>query len=183
MYNIVRGRPQKSAEASGMLNAREIMIRDVYTVHRGDSVKSVLEKFVQYRISGMPIVDDDRRLVGYISDGDIMRYLGRHFDDPMTSWVSAVGFYYGMPADARDLDKIDELRENALAVSKKTAEQVGNRRVVTVEEDDSLVDVAEVLARRKIKKVPVIKNGYLQGIISRGDVVRAVVQKVMNEVK
>jgi len=163
-----------------MLYARDIMIRDVYTVHRDESVKGVLEKFVQYRISGMPIIDDNSRLVGYISDGDIMRYLGRHFDDPMTSWVSAVGFYYGMPADARDLDKMDELKENALMVSRKTVEQVGNKRVITVEEDDSLVDVAEVLARRKIKKVPVIQDGYLKGIISRGDVVRAVVQKIMN---
>lgn len=165
-----------------MLHVRDIMIKDVYTVRRDDSVQTVLEKFVEYRISGMPIVDDEHKLAGYISDGDIMRVLGKHIGDPMNSWVSALGSYYGMFVATGDAEsaQIDELRENALAVCKKLASQVGNKKVITVSEDDNLVDVAELLSKRKIKKVPVVRDGFLVGIVSRGDVVRAVVQKVLD---
>lgn len=164
-----------------MLLASDIMIRDVYTAHRDDKVQTVLEKFAQYRISGMPLVDNANHIVGYISDGDIMRYLGRHVDVSVTSWIGAVGFYYGttMTDDAYNQMDIDELKENVQDVCEKTAGQVGVRRVITIEEDDNLVDVADTLSRRKIKKVPVTKDGILTGIVSRGDVVRAVVQKVL----
>ncbi|QQE80136.1 CBS domain-containing protein [Alicyclobacillus sp. SO9] len=164
-----------------MLFARDIMIRNVYTAHRDDKVQTVLEKFAQYRISGMPLVDDSNHIVGYISDGDIMRYLGKHVDTSVTSWIGAVGFYYGaaMNDDAYNRVNFDELKENVQDVCQKTAGQVGVRRVITIDEDDNLVDVADTLSRRKIKKVPVTKNGILTGIVSRGDVVRAVVQKVL----
>lgn len=165
------------------------MIQDVYTVKAADSVRTVLEKFASLGISGMPIIDDERRLVGYISDGDIMRYLGRHSNQGFTSYISVIGYYYGVNlVDSSEImapplnreEYVDELKQNVLFVCTKNVLEVGTKRVVSVSEDDDMVEVAEVLAKKKIKKVPVTSSGKLVGLISRGDVVRAVVKEFLS---
>ena len=70
----------------------------------------------------------------------------------------------------------DELQENMKRVVQMNVLDVGVKRVLTVREQDDIVAVADLLSRRKIKKVPVEKDGHLMGIVSRGDVVRAVVK-------
>lgn len=171
------------------MRVRDIMIKDVYTVNAEDSVRTVLEKFAQLGISGMPIVDADRRLVGYISDGDIMRFLGRHGNQGFTSYISVIGYYYGVTlVDAPDAlgltnnhsEIVDDLKQNVLHVCTKNVLEVGTKRVISVSEDEDMVQVAEILAQKKIKKVPVTSSGKLLGIISRGDVVRAVVKEFLS---
>lgn len=165
------------------------MIQDVYTVKSSDSVRTVLEKFAQLGISGMPIVDDERRLVAYISDGDIMRFLGRHGNHGFTSYISVIGYYYGVSLiDAPDAmglpenreEMVDDLKQNVLYICTKNVLEVGTKRVISVAEDDDMVQVAEILAKKRIKKVPVTSSGKLVGIISRGDVVRAVVKEFLS---
>ncbi|WP_051291472.1 CBS domain-containing protein [Fictibacillus gelatini] len=164
-----------------MLRVKDIMIQNVYTVNKDDNVQTVLEKFAKFRISGMPIVDDNYHLVGYISDGDIMRFLGKHVDKSFSSWISLYAYYYAI--DPKRLDdetptgeEKDEFKRNSLHVFKKNVLDVGVKKTVTVKEEDSLVHVANVLAKRNIKKVPVVRDQLLVGIISRGDVVRSVVK-------
>lgn len=70
------------------MQAQDFMITQVHKVKDSDTVRSVIEKFIDYRISGLPVVNDKNEIVGYISDGDIMRYIGRHEDRVVDS------FYY-----------------------------------------------------------------------------------------
>lgn len=60
--------------------AEEVMISDVYKVNQKDTIRSVINYFIDYRISGLPVINDEEKIVGYISDGDIMRYIGKHKD-------------------------------------------------------------------------------------------------------
>ena len=60
------------------MQAHEIMKHHVIKVKEYDYVGFVIEKFIEYGISGLPIVNDRNEMVGYISDGDILRYIGRH---------------------------------------------------------------------------------------------------------
>lgn len=166
-----------------MLKVRDIMIHNVYSVQKTDIVRKALERFAQFRISGMPIVDNANRLLGYISDGDIMRHLGKSANSSFLSWVSMLGYYYGLelpPASDDALsDEVDEFKKNALSLCNKNVLEVGVKRVIKVKEEDSLVSIAEILARRNIKKVPVVRDEILVGIVSRGDVVRAVVKEFL----
>ncbi len=66
-------------EGRGM-QAHEIMKYHVIKVKEYDLVSFVIEKFIEYGISGLPVVNDRNEMVGYISDGDIMRYIGKHED-------------------------------------------------------------------------------------------------------
>lgn len=62
------------------MKAHEFMVRQVYKVKQEDTVRTFIEKCIAHRISGMPVVNDRNEIVAYLSDGDIMRYIGRHED-------------------------------------------------------------------------------------------------------
>ncbi|RIV21969.1 CBS domain-containing protein [Alicyclobacillaceae bacterium I2511] len=156
------------------MNAEDIMIHSVITVTDTENVETVLRKFVEYRISGVPIVVQDNKIVGYISDGDVMRafaqqYHGFHGFDS--------GFYMFPFLEAIGED--DSFATKFHEFCQRRALDAGVRRVICVQADEPLEQVARILSQRKIKKVPVIKEGRLIGIISRGDVIHKVVSKYL----
>ncbi len=158
------------------MKVSEIMVTDVYAANENDTVRSVLEKFAKFGIGGMPIVNDDNLLVGYISDGDIMRHLGKHLNRPLNYFTMAAEYYSGIGLNSSTGIEYDELRENLQQVVGLNVLAVGVKRAITVKENDDIVAVADLLSKRKIKKVPVERDRKLIGIVSRGDVVRAVVK-------
>jgi len=167
------------------MNVSDIMIRDVYVAHQNDTIRSVLERFTEYRISGMPIVDAGRRVLGYISDGDIMRHFGKHVQPEHHSFASLIGYYYGVsvnedptPTQPVASDTAD-LRRLVSQASQTRALDIAKKNVVTVGENTRLLDALQLLAKEEIKKVPVVQGEKLVGIVSRGDVVRAIVHKVL----
>lgn len=144
------------------MQAHEIMISPVYKVKVDDTVRSVVEKFIKYRISGMPVVNDRNEIVAYISDGDIMRYIGKHEDQ-------VVDFFFYMGVIHGDDEQYEErakriLNVNVLAIAQK--------KVYTVAWDEDIENIAALLGKKRIKKAPVERRGVLVGIISRGDVIR-----------
>ena len=145
-----------------MMQAYKIMISPVKKVKETDTVRYVIEKFIENRISGLPVVNERNEIVGYISDGDIMRYIGKHqyrFFDPLQS-------VFVINGDHEDFEqKIRELLElNVMSIAK--------RKVYKVSWDEELENISAILGKKQIKKVPVERNGVLVGIISRGDVIR-----------
>ncbi|MBP1934387.1 CBS domain-containing protein [Ammoniphilus resinae] len=143
------------------MKAHEIMIREVYKVRETDSVRSVILQFIQHRISGMPIVNEKEEIVGYISDGDIMRYIGKHKDIVIDS-IFYVNVIKGDDFNFEDRAK-KILDQNVMLLAKKP---------IKVAWDEEVEDIAATLGKKQFKKLPVEKNGVLVGIISRGDVIR-----------
>lgn len=148
------------------MKAYDIMNRQVHKVKESDTVRDVIERFIKYRISGMPIVNESNRIVGYISDGDIMRYIGKKNDRVIGS------FYYVVLSDPEEMeDKVKNILDlNVQAIAK--------RKVVTASWDDDVEEIAAILGKKQIKKVPIERGGTLVGIISRGDVIRHVFEAV-----
>lgn len=165
------------------MKVSDIMIRDVYKTDRFATVKTALELFSRHRISGMPIVDEANHVVGYISDGDIMRHLAQRVSVGRHPFVSALSYYYGVNVQTAKEESADvesaDFRRQVEAASTYKALDVGGRSVITISEDSELIDVVQMLSKQNIKKVPVISNGELVGIISRGDVVRTLVHRVL----
>lgn len=144
------------------MQAHEIMIRHVYKVKESDTVRAVIEKFIAHRISGLPIVNDQNQIVAYISDGDIMRYIGKHENIVINSFLFAAM----IQGDDEDFEKRAQrlLDLNVLDIVK--------RNVFKVSWDEEIENIAAILGKKHIKKLPVEQNGVLVGIISRGDVIR-----------
>ncbi|NHM32261.1 CBS domain-containing protein [Neobacillus terrae] len=138
------------------------MINQVHKVKDSDTVRSVIQKFIDYSISGLPVVNDKNEIVGYISDGDIMRYIGRHEDRIVDS------FYYAFTIMGDEVEFEERERRlldlNVMGIAKK--------KIMKVQWNESIENIAALLGKRQIKKLPVERNGVLAGIISRGDVIR-----------
>ncbi len=156
------------------MRALDIMIHSVITAKDTDTVETVLRKFVEYGIGGMPIVKDGDKMVGYISDGDIMRAFAKNYQ-PLHAIET--GMYVLTFFEAMDDDEVfaQQFRE----FCQRRALDAGVRRVISVKGDDPVDEIARVLSERKIKKVPVVRDGHLVGIISRGDVIRKVVYRYL----
>jgi len=151
------------------MKAHEIMIKQVYTVRESDTVRIVIKKFIENRISGLPIVNDKNKIVAYVSDGDIMRYIGKHEN------IVVDFFYYAAIIKGDDEEFEDRVRK----ILDLNIMNIAKRKVIKVSQDEEIEDIAAILAKKHIKKLPVEHNGVLVGIISRGDVIRHSFQSIL----
>ena len=140
------------------------MITQVYKVKESDTVRRVIEKFIDHGISGVPVVNEANAIVGYVSDGDIMRFIGR----PEHGMFDSISYAF--------LVRLDENREPFEERTKRLLDLnvmgIARKKVITVDWEEEIEDVAAILGKKRIKKLPVERNGVLAGIISRGNVVR-----------
>jgi CBS domain-containing protein len=144
------------------MQAHEFMISQVHKVKEVDSVRSVIEKFIVNGISGLPVVNDRNEIVGYVSDGDILRYIGKHEDRIVDS------FYYAFVIKG-DNEEFEEREKRILDLN---VMEIAKKKVYKVSWNEEMEKIAQILGNKQIKKVPVERNGVLVGIVSRGDVIR-----------
>jgi CBS-domain-containing membrane protein len=145
------------------MKAQDIMTRDVATVRPGATVRDIAALMTEKHISGVPVVSDDGAIVGIVSESDLMHRAEVGTERRQKWWFRAFG---DSDAAAREYAKAHGL----------TARDVMSRYVISVRDDADLRDVADILDKQRIKRVPVLRDGRLIGIISRGDLVRALSQ-------
>ncbi|MFB6110504.1 MAG: CBS domain-containing protein [Halodesulfurarchaeum sp.] len=153
------------------MEARELMTADVETVQHDDSLGSVLQRMSQRDFNGFPVVDDDGRLVGIVTQRDLVDIFE---PSDRTLWIP-VGLPpflepvdYAIEASFGDLDiEIDLARHAGDPVRSMMTEDV-----VTVEPETDVETVIEILARPEpnVNRVPVVRDGFVEGIITRQDV-------------
>lgn len=151
-----------------MIKVKDIMEEKAYTCHENDNVREVMKYMYRKGVSGVPLVDDDSRVVGFISDGDIMKHVSKHkpviFDyyDTSVTVIDNTSFE----------DKVQDLME-------MKAMEIATSKVVSIDSEDSVDDAARMLSRRRIKKVPVLNNGVLVGVVSRSMIIRHIMQNMI----
>lgn len=151
------------------MKAHEIMLTDVHKVKQSDTVRTVIEKFIEYRISGLPVVNERNEIVGFISDGDIMSYIGKHEDRVLDN------FYYSFVIKG-DLEEFEDREKRLLNLN---VMEIAKKKVIKVSWNEDVENIAAILGKKHIKKVPVERNGVLVGIISRGDVIRSSIKALL----
>jgi CBS domain-containing protein len=147
------------------VKAQDIMTRDVVTVGPDTSIPEIATILVKKHISGVPVLTDRGEIIGMVSQSDLLHRveIGTEGETRRMSWFRNL-------ADANAL-----AREYAKAHGLK-ARDVMSRYVISVHGDTALTDVADILDRHGIKRVPVVQAGRLVGIITRGDLIRALSQ-------
>lgn len=134
----------------------EIMKSDVYTISPDATLLDALRLMQEKKISGFPVVDDNERIVGFISDGDIMRYLsGENSLFLNSDSIERISFN-------------DKLRE----FTTKKVKDLGLKRIITVNASDSLDRVCYILSQYSLKKAPVMKDGKMIGIINASNITK-----------
>ena len=146
----------------------DVMNRQAATVPQTASMKEVISIIASTNTTGVSVVDQNGNLVGYVTDGDAIRYLARA-DVNMSMATSGISF---AAAD----DKSVEARVAELA--DLNVMELATRKVVSVEEDTPLDVACGVLAGKHVKKVPVTKDGKLVGALSRRNILRAMVNAI-----
>lgn len=143
------------------LTAADIMTKDVVTVYPHTSLIYVAKLLADRHISGMPVVDEDGHVVGLVSEADLVKW--HDHDTEKRAW------WLNMLAEGRSLEPgfLDSVRSE-----QEKVRTVMHSEVVSVEPTTPVAQVAQLLADKAIKRVPVIHEGKLLGIVSRGDLVR-----------
>lgn len=116
------------------MNAKDIMTRDIVTVSPTMTVKSLAMTLIKNQISGAPVAGKDGKIIGVVSEADIVAKKG------------------------------------------KDVRAIMSKKVISVDEDTTVEEVAQLMTTHAIKRLPVMSGGKLVGIVSRADIVSAIAQ-------
>ena len=142
------------------MKASDIMVTDVITVKPDSKVPDVAVLLLSNHISAVPVVDDAGTLVGMISEGDLLRRGDAGTAHERSWWLKLLM--------GREILAAEFLKENSLKVS-----DLMTRDVIAAEPDTPVADLATLLERHRIKRVPIIRNGKVAGIVSRANLIQA----------
>ncbi len=142
------------------MKARDIMSTKVVTVSPSTSVRDIAGLMVEKHVSGLPVLSENGTLVGMVSEGDLLRRPEIGTQKHRRRWVS---FFSGVDSQAREFTKSHALR----------AGDVMTKQVIHVSEETPLGDVVGLMEKHNIKRLPVLSDGKLVGIVSRADLLRA----------
>jgi CBS-domain-containing membrane protein len=146
------------------MQAKDIMTSPVITVTPDSDIRETAQRLLEHRISAVPVVDKAGRLVGIISESDLMRREDAGTGRQASWWLSLFS------------DPERHMRAYVKSHSLRVAD-VMTSNVVTVEEDTPVDEVADLLGRKGIKRVPVMRNGAVVGIVSRADLLRGLIAR------
>ena len=155
--------------AEGIVSVRieQVMTKEVVTVTPATSIQSAAKLMADHGISGLPVVDEHRHLVGIISEGDlILRQRSWSRSSSRRPWWRA--FFDDAAGLAREYGK----------VVGTTVGEVMTRAVVSISPVFGIETAASILHARGFRRLPVVHDGMLVGVISRGDLVRALATAV-----
>jgi CBS domain-containing protein len=141
--------------------AADVMTTAVLTVQPTMTVRETAQLFVTNRISGAPVVDAQGRVVGMISEGDLLHREELETHESARSWW--LNFFAASSRDAADYVKSHA----------RTVEDVMTQDVISVNETATLSEIADLLETHRIKRVPVLRGGMLVGIVSRANLIQA----------
>ena len=142
------------------MRASDVMTVEVVTASADATVQEVARLLVAHRISAVPVVDGAGKLLGIISEGDLLRRAELGTERRRSWWLELI-------STSREL-AADYVRSHAQRVA-----DLMSRDVVTVGEDTPIADIADLLESRHIKRVPVVRDGRPVGIVSRANLVQA----------
>ncbi len=146
----------------------DVMNHNAATVPDTATMRDVIDTIAATNTSGVSVIDEHGKLVGYVTDGDAIRYLARA--DFNVSMATS-GFSLSM-ADEEDIaSRLENL-------AKLNVMELATKRVISVEADTPIDVACGVLAGKHIKKVPVTLNGKLVGALSRRNILRAMVNAI-----
>lgn len=143
------------------MKARDLMTTSVVVVPPETPVAGVAELLASRGISAVPVTDADGRLLGLVTEGDLIRRLAEEKRGPL-------GWFLGLFGDSRKMADRFAKAHGAKAADVMTSE------LVTVGEEAGVDEIARLMERHNIRRVPVLTDGKLAGIVSRADLLRAV---------
>ena len=142
------------------MKVKEIMVKDVTSISPETGADEALDLLEKMQISGLPVIDENGKLVGMFTEKDILSYI-------LPSYIERVGrFIYE--------ENPKSTKKKFMELSKIKVRQLMRKDVVTTTEDTTLCEVARVMLTQKARRIPVVdKSGKVVGIVARCDILKA----------
>lgn len=140
---------------SGAMKASDIMSVGVATVRENDSILRAVELLTDHHISALPVLDDEEKLSGILTEGDFLRGTGFHLATVLSKPIE------------------ERCRELELGLVR----EVMTHSCITTDPDTSVYDAIELMDQCGLKRLPVVADGQLVGMLSRSDMLRALVHE------
>jgi CBS domain-containing protein len=141
------------------MRARDVMVRAVVTTSPDTAVEKLARLMINLRISGVPVLDGDGRLVGIVTEGDLLRRAETGTERHRSRWSELFSSNSRLAAEY--------IKSHAKRVA-----DIMTREVVSIDEMATLAEIADLLETKQIKRVPVVHDGRIVGIVSRADLLQ-----------
>lgn len=147
------------------MRARDIMTATVIGIEPDATVEKAVGLMLDKRVSGLPVIHRDGRIVGILTEGDLLRRAELGTERKRPRWLEFI-------------ISPGRLAEEYVHTRGRKVEEVMTRDVVTVSEDAPIEAVVELMDRHRIKRIPVTRDGAPVGVVSRADLLAALVDKL-----
>lgn len=145
------------------MKIKDIMLRNTTSVLPDCHLEEVIEIMAVQRINGIPVVDEEQRVVGFISHHDIIK--------------SLLPNYLGIINSNSFITEFIQLSKKLKEYANHKVDEFMKRNIITINEEDNEVMAADLLIRHKIHHLPVVRNGYLVGVVTMRDLLKAMIEK------
>src|SRR5208283_3116183 len=134
-----------------MLTAKDIMTKDVISVTPDTSVEKLSSILVQNEISGVPVLDDAGGLYGMVTENDLISQNKRLHIPTVVSFLDAAIY----------LESSKKFEQEVKRMTATKVEEICTRKVITIMEDTTVIDIATIMGEKKVHLLPVVKKGKI----------------------
>ena len=145
-----------------MLKAKDIMTSDVITVKLGATVEELARLLMEHKISGVPVVDDEKNIIGIVTENDLIKKNKRLHIPTIIRLFDA---YFLL-----DSGKVEDDIKKMVAT---TVDEIYTKKVISISEDTSLEEIATIMAEKHVHLLPVLRDRAVIGIVGKADIVKS----------
>lgn len=149
------------------MKVMDVMQTNVITISPNTEIKDIAKTLYDNRISGVPVIDLFGNLAGIVSEGDLLHKETNPRIPDAIGFLGALIYYRGVKQYESDFKKLIAL----------TASEIMTQNVITIGKDATIEEAATLMINRNVKRLPVMENGKMIGIISRMDVIKVLMEE------
>lgn len=146
---------------------KDIMRTNVITVNPDTEIKEIARTLYENNISGVPVIDSNEKLVGIVSEGDLLHKETNPRAPQAFGFLGALIFY------RKSVKQYESDFKKLIAL---TASEIMTKKVITIPKDAPIEDAASAMINNNIKRLPVVEDGKLIGIVSRMDIIKTLIE-------